>query len=315
MTRISIVVPVHGKAALTAQCLDRLYTEVHGREDVEVIVVDDGSPDETRAIVEAADWVRLVVHETSKGFATSCNDGAAAASGCYIVFLNNDTVGRSGWLNQLADYADAHPTAGAVGAKLLYPNETIQHVGIVICSDHLPRHVYRGFDADHPAVTRSRRFQAVTAACVLVRRDAFEEVGSFDEAFANGFEDVDLCLRLAATQHEIHYCADSVLVHLEAATRGDDAEAFRRNAELYLEKWGQTVRVDDVATYVEDGLVRFEPGDVYPLGLTVSPELAVVEMDELDAFRLLGVRSRQVFDLLKENTLLRSQALADRMAE
>ena len=93
-------------------------------------------------------------------------------------------------------YADEHPAAAVVGSKLLFPNDTVQHAGVVICQDGNPRHIYAGFPGDHPAVNKSRRFQAVTAACMLVRRGAFEQAGGFDPAFRNCLEDADLCLRL-----------------------------------------------------------------------------------------------------------------------
>src|SRR5947208_2480985 len=83
-------------------------------------------------------------------------------------------------------------------------------------SARLPRHVYRLFPRDHLAVRHSRRFQAVTGACLLVRKSLFLELDGFDPAFANGFEDVDFCLRAGAGGAEVHYCADSTLVHFEA---------------------------------------------------------------------------------------------------
>jgi GT2 family glycosyltransferase len=307
--RVSIVIPVHGKVALTNACLERLRPIVETRHDVEVIVVDDGSPDATREhVCRQQPWVRLVTHESSQGFAAACNSGAAAAEGEGLLFFNNDLAGDPGWFEALLAYADSNPRADVIGCRLLYPNQLIQHAGIVICGDLLPRHVYRLFPRDHRAVCRSRRFQAVTGACMLVRRSIFEELGGFDEIFSNGFEDVDFCLRLNASGGQVAYCADSVLVHLEAATRGDDDEAFRRNAELFLERWGQTVCADDLSTYVADGMLEVEPGDLYPVRLKVSPELGVVENDELATFKLLGMRSRQVFDLLKENTILRAQS-------
>src|SRR3954451_19850171 len=128
--RTSVIIPVHGKAALTNQCLESLRSEVGGRSDVEVIVVDDASPDGTRAAVEAAQWVRLVGHDRPAGFAASCNEAASVAQGEYLVLLNNDTVGQGGWLDRLVTYADEHPEAGVAGAKLLYANNTIQHAGI-----------------------------------------------------------------------------------------------------------------------------------------------------------------------------------------
>ena len=232
--RASIVIPVHGKLGLTEQCLDRLSSELQGREDVEVIVVDDGSLDGTQELLRREfPLVRVVAHESALGFATSCNDGAAEAQGEYLLFLNNDIAGRSGWLAALVSYAESNPGAGAIGSKLLYSNQTIQHAGIVICRDLLPRHAYRGFQSGHRAVCRSRRLQAVTAACMLVRHKTFNGVGGFDSGFTNGFEDVDFCLRLKAAGHEVHYCAESVLVHFEAATRGEDAELFRATRALF----------------------------------------------------------------------------------
>ena len=200
---------------------------------------------------------RSITHDDSHGFATSCNEGAAATSGDYLVFLNNDTISEDDWLEPLVRYADEIPQAAVVGAKLLYQNGTVQHAGIVICHDRVPRHVYRFFPGDHPAVNHARQFRAVTAGCMLVRRAAFESAGGFDATFENGYEDVDLCLRIGEAGHEVHYCPESELIHLEAATRATSvaSEVFARNRELYLSRWGHLLP-DDFATYFEDGLVR-----------------------------------------------------------
>ena len=302
--RTTIIVPVLNKLALTRECVTGLMETFGDRGDVEVVVVDDGSTEDTAGFVKRTEGVRLVRHEETKGFAASCNDGAAAAAGEHLVFLNNDTVGRDGWLDALISYADAHGEVGIVGARLLYANGTVQHAGIVFGSDLLPRHLYRGFPGDHAAVVKSRRLQAVTAACMLVRGAVFEEIGGFDTAFTNGFDDVDLCLRAGERDRETHYCQESVLVHLEAATRGEDAELFQRNAALYLERWGDRVRRDDLDLYAEDGLLKLVPGDLYPLDLEVSPYLALVDQSA-EVYGLLTERSRQAFDLLKENAALR----------
>src|SRR6185295_9859186 len=129
--------------------------------------------------------VRTLRRDHNGGFAVACNDGAAAARGELLVFLNNDTEPRPGWLDALVEHADAHAEAAAVGAKLLFPDDTVQHAGVVICQDGRPRHLYAGFPADHPAVEKPRAFQAVTAACMLVRRDAFDRAGGFDQDFRN----------------------------------------------------------------------------------------------------------------------------------
>jgi GT2 family glycosyltransferase len=302
--RTTVVVPVRNRLSITHQCLEALVSGYGDREDVEVVVVDDGSTDRTPEFLDAATGVRVVRHAESTGFASSCNDGAAEGSGEYVLFLNNDTLGEGEWLDALISYAEANEEAAIVGARLLYGNRTIQHAGIVFGADLLPRHVYRGFPADHPVVSRPRRFQAVTAACMLVRRSAFEEIGGFDTSFMNGFDDVDLCLRAAEHGGETHYCPESVLVHLEAATRGEDSELFQRNAALFLERWGDRVHRDDIEFYAQDGLLEIVPGDVYPLELRVSPLLGRVDQGA-EVYELLNDRSRQVFELLKENAVLR----------
>jgi GT2 family glycosyltransferase/ubiquinone/menaquinone biosynthesis C-methylase UbiE len=299
----TVVVPVRNRLAITKQCLDRLASTYGDRQDVEVVVVDDGSTDGTGDFLGATGGLVFVRHDASAGFAESCNDGAAAGSGEYVLFLNNDTLGEHDWLGALVAHADANQQAAIVGARLLYQNRTIQHAGVVFGADLLPRHVYRGFPENHPAVLKPRRFQAVTAACMLVRRSAFEEIGGFDTGFVNGFDDVDLCLRAADHGGETHYCPQSVLVHLEAATRGEDPELFARNADRYLQRWGDRVRRDDLETYADDGTLELVPGDLYPLKLRADPALASIA--EGDPYDVLEERSRQVFDLLKENAALR----------
>src|SRR4051794_40215922 len=99
MPRSSIIIPVYGKASLTQQCLNTLLVQFGGRGDVEIVVVNDCSKDATRQVLAGyRDRIRVVNHETNKGFSTTCNDGAAVASGAYLVFLNNDTIPQPGWL-------------------------------------------------------------------------------------------------------------------------------------------------------------------------------------------------------------------------
>jgi GT2 family glycosyltransferase len=304
--RCSIVVPVHGRAALTRQCIDAILGEPP-EVGFEIIVVDDASTDSTPELLAGyGDAIRVVTRPATGGFAAACNDGAAAAEGEYLVFLNNDTIPRRGWLDALVAHAERNPRAAVVGSKLLFPDETVQHAGVVICQDGNPRHIYAGFPADHPAVNKSRRFQAVTAACALVRRGAFERVGGFDTAFHNCLEDTDLCLRLGERGHEVHYCHESVLHHLESVSRGRRSKEIERNAQLFRKRWGDRVKRDDLDYYVEDELLKVRYRDAYPVPVEISPRLAVVDGDEHseESERLLDVRSRQVLDLLKETVRL-----------
>ena len=294
----SVVIPVHNRAALTAACLDALLAEPFG-VDAEIIVVDDASTDDTLDVL-AARPVRVVTHAGNTGFAVACNDGAAAASGRYVVFLNNDTLPRPGWLASLVAEADAHPEAAAVGARLLYPDGTVQHAGLVIGEDRNAHHVYAGFPGDHPAVVRSRAFQAVTGACLLVRRAVFEAVGGFDPAFRNGHEDVDLCLRLGEGGHGVRYCAGSVVVHLESVTRGRATPEAAANGRLYRERWAGKVEPDDLRVYADDGMLRLSYRDTHPVRLHVDPALASVHdgVRERETERLLQWRAAQVAELL-----------------
>jgi GT2 family glycosyltransferase len=307
MRTCSIIIPVFNKVSLTRQCLDALLAEHHPELALEIIVVDDASTDSTPE--ELADYkqkVGVVRHEVNAGFATSCNDGAEQASGELLVFLNNDTIPHAGWLEALVHYADQHPEAAVVGSKLLYPNGTIQHAGVVICQDRYARHLYAGLPGDHPAVNKSRRFQVVTAACVLVRPELFRHAKGFDPAFQNGLEDVDLCLRLGEQGHQVHYCHTSVLTHLESVTRTTSKEE-RANNQLYMERWGHRVQPDDFRYYLEDGLIRMTYDQVLcPLALKVSPLLALIDEEgrQREADRLLRARGDQVFGFLKDTIRL-----------
>jgi GT2 family glycosyltransferase len=295
----SIVIPVHDRAALTERCLDAVLPALP--KDSELIVVDDASTDCTPELLDGyGDSIRRVALASNGGYAHACNEGLAAAHGDSIIFLNNDTEPQPGWLEILQRYATANPAVVAVGAKLVYPTGVVQHAGVVIGQDGYPHNLYAGMEADHPAVNRSRRLQAVTGACMLVDRGAFEAVGGFDTGFLNSLEDVDLCLRLGAEGGEVHYCHEAVVVHLESASRGR-LDRFERSVALYQRRWRDTVRRDDLEVYLADGLISVEYADSHPVRMTVDPLLAVVDRGrEEEIERLLETYARQVSDLLGE---------------
>lgn len=301
----TVVIPALNCADLTRQCLDLLLNAIEN----EVVVVDDGSTDETPHLLRRyADRIHVITHATPRGFAVSCNDGAAVASGDSLVFLNNDTLPREGWLDALVRHGQTHPQASIIGGKLLYPDGTIQHAGVVICQDRYPRHIYTGFPGDHPAVGRSRRFQIVTAACMLVRRKTFEDMGGFDTRFRNGFEDVDFCFRVNESGGQVHYCSECEVVHLESVSPGR-FDHDTQNVALYRERWMDRVHPDEWSYYLEDGLINVSHEGQYPIHLEVSPLLATLDVGERsnETEKLLRKRARQVADFLKENTRLRME--------
>jgi len=311
MSRASVVIPVHGNAALTRRCLDLVLADLPA--DCEVVVVDDASTDETAAVLRSfGERIRVLTMAENVGFARACNQGAAAATGELLVFLNNDTEPRSGWLETLVGYAERE-AAAVVGAKLVYPTGTVQHAGVVFGQDGYPHNLYAGLPEDHPAVNRSRRLQAVTAACMLVRRDTFERAGGFDEGYENSLEDVDLCLRIGAGGGEVHYCHEAAVVHLESISRGR-RDRFQRSVDLYRRRWREQVRRDDLSVYAEDGLIEVEYPASYPLRLAVSPQLASVDdAREAEVEELLESYARRTSDLLAE--VMRLSALAAVPAE
>jgi len=267
--RVTIVIPAHGNLELTRGCLEAIERTAGGVGH-EVVVVDNGSPDGTAAFLreaEAAGRLRAVLNAENAGFARACNQGAALARGDLVCFLNNDTIPHPGWLEALVAAADADPHVGVAGARLLYPDGTIQHAGIVVGErggEPCPRHVHLCHPGDAPHVTRSRELQLVTGACLLVRRSLFERAGGFDEGYWNGHEDLDLCLKARAAGFRVLYCADAVLTHLESRTKrllgleqfhyapgADTPEA--RGRRRFLERWGGVLELDERRVLAEDG--------------------------------------------------------------
>jgi GT2 family glycosyltransferase len=298
--RASVVVPVRDRAGLTRRCLDRLLADLP--PDCEAIVVDDASTDGTPKLLAGyGGAIEVVRMERNGGYGAACNAGAAVARGALLVFLNNDTEPRPGWLGALLGYAEAHPEAAAIGAKLLYPTGAVQHAGVVFGQDGYPHNLYAGLPGDHPAVNRPRRLQAVTGACLALRREAFERLGGFDPGFLNSLEDVDLCLRLGEAGGEVHYCPATELVHLESASRGPEGR-FERSVALYRERWRGRVRRDDLAAYAEDGLIEVEYPASHPLSISISPLLASIRDGdrEPELERLLAAYGRHLTDLLRE---------------
>ncbi len=233
----SIIIPVFNRVELTQQCLTHL-AQVTSDPSFEVIIVDNASSDETPEFLRTLEGdIQVIRNEENRGFAKACNQGAALAKGKYLVFLNNDTIPQSGWLTALVEEVESHEQVGVVGSKLLYPNNTIQHAGVVISRKYgTPYHFLSGVQHDHSMVNERKEYQAVTAACMLVRKEIFSQVGGFDESYINGFEDVDFCLKVRELSNIIVYQPKSCLYHLESQTAGRK-EKDAENAQRFWERW------------------------------------------------------------------------------
>jgi GT2 family glycosyltransferase len=249
----SIIVPVFNRMELTRQCLTHLARVTQGVRH-EVIVVDNGSRDGTdEFLASLGGSVCIIRNRENEGFARACNQGARAATGRYLVFLNNDTIPLAGWLEAMVDEVRAHPRVGVVGCKLLYPNDTIQHAGVVFGRARVkPYHLCVGFPSSAPVVNRRRELQAVTGACMLVQRGIFEAIRGFDEGYRNGSEDIDLCLRVRDRGASVVYQPKSVLYHLESQTPGR-RDHVPDNLRRFGIQWADRWLVDEDAVYVPDG--------------------------------------------------------------
>jgi len=218
---VSIVIPVFNKWELTWKCLMAI-AENTPEVAHEVIVIDNASSDETAQALPLLDNIRFARNAANLGFARASNQGAAIARGKYLLFLNNDTEPTPDWLRPMVAELEADAAVAIVGSKLLYPDGTVQHGGVVFAyagpEPIAPLHLH----ARQPASASHRRLElrAVTAACMLIRPEVFREHGGFDEAFVNGGEDVDLCLKVSRSGRKIVFTPASVVVHHESATDG-----------------------------------------------------------------------------------------------
>ncbi len=264
----SIIIPVWNNLPLTMQCMTAL-AEVTQGASYEVIVVDNHSTDETPAFLAGLGGdVKIITNDENLGFAKACNQGAQAAKGEYLVFLNNDTIPQAGWLSALVDEVKTHSDVAVVGSKLLYEDKTVQHAGVAFSREFLmPYHMYAGVPADAPFVSRRRELQCVTAACMLIRRQVFAQVGGFDEGYKNGFEDVDLCLKIGEKNWKIVYQPHSTVIHLESRTPGRKTHE-EANTTRFRERWEKSWWITDedrlhfddgysVHTHLKDGILGY----------------------------------------------------------
>lgn len=234
--RASIVIPLFNQVELTRACLASL--ERAGLDGLELVLVDNASSDGTAALLrDVRGVVRVIRNAENLGFATACNQGAEAASAPVVIFLNNDTEVHAGWAEPLIAAVE-DPAVGVAGSRLLYPDGRVQHAGMALMPGCTPIHLHRGVPGDLEIVLRTRDLHLVTGACMGIRRDLFRASDGFDTAFRNGFEDADLCLRLAGRGTAARYCADSVVTHHESMSEGrTDAES--ENLALFRRRWGR----------------------------------------------------------------------------
>ena len=255
---ISIIVPTRDRLDLLRRCVESIL-ERTTYPHYEIVIVDNQSVDpEVLAYLTSFDAhprVQVRKHDQPFNYSSINNDAVAACRGELICLLNNDIeVITSDWLDELASHA-MRPHVGAVGAMLYYPNDTIQHAGVVTGVHGVAAHLYsgmpRGFLGQMARAKLTQGMSAVTAACLIVRREVYMEAGGLDTALQVAFNDIDFCLRLQQLGYTNIWTPFAELYHHESASRGhEDTEEkrarFMREMEFMKIRWGVQLDKDPI---------------------------------------------------------------------
>jgi glycosyltransferase involved in cell wall biosynthesis len=256
--KVSIIIPTRDQSQLLSGCLESIFTK-STYPNYEVLLIDNGSVEpDTQAVIshwqaQEPDRFRCIRDDQPFNFSRLNNFAVTQVTGDFLLFLNNDTeVITPDWLEAMVEQAQ-RPGIGAVGAILLYDDDTIQHAGIIMGICALCGHSHKFYPAKSPGyfsrIASVSNYSAVTAACLMCRREAFEAVGGFDEELEVAYNDVDLCLKLVEQGYR-NVCLGYVrLYHFESKTRGyEDTPTkrarFQRETALIKRRWPQYVDYD-----------------------------------------------------------------------
>ncbi len=254
---VSVIIPTRDRVELLQRCVESLRAKTD-YDPFEIIVVDNGSAEDATHIflreAEAAGVFRVLTDAGSFNYSRLNNGAAAIAHGELLLFLNNDTeADEPGWLTEIVSHA-VQPDVGAVGARLWFPNGTLQHGGVVLGLGGVAGHAFPDIPRGHPGYFNRAMLQqncsAVTGACMAVRKAVFEELGGFDKVHLGvTFNDIDFCLRLAGRGYRIVWTPYANLIHHESASRGHqrspDEQTEFMEAAAYLQKtWGAELMRD-----------------------------------------------------------------------
>ena len=238
---VTIVMPTYGDPSTTIDAVKRLRRTVK-RSRTRIVVVDDGSAPEHQMRLRRLEGVDVELAAENRGYAAGVNRGIAMAGPHDdVVVLNNDVVGHRTWLESLQYGAYELGSAGIVGPTLLYPNGRIQSAGSYrnLGAPEWFDHRYRFKTSSYGPAGVPDTALAVTGACMYLCRWLIDEIGSFDEDYPMGYEDVDYCLRAWEARHQVRYEPAARLTHVESPTRGTVVgERELRSQEHFWGKWG-----------------------------------------------------------------------------
>ena len=248
--KVSIIIPNKDMKDVLKRCLDSIF-EKSTYKNYEIVIAENNSETEEifdyyKELEAGHDNVKILRWDKAFNYSAINNFAAAQASGDYLLFLNNDTeVITDRWIEEMLGYCQREDV-GICGARLYYPDDRLQHCGVVVGIGGLAGHIChlkkRGAGGYFGRIVKSQDVSAVTAACMMMPRRVFEEVGGFDEAYAVAYNDVDLCLKVRDKGYLVVYNAWCLLYHYESLSRGSDEEAVDQAKHARQMKEGARLR-------------------------------------------------------------------------
>ena len=258
---VSIIIPVFNNAKYTLNCINSILKNTRDVE-YEIIVVDNASTDKTGKILKEMKNINVLTNSENLGFGEACNIGARAANGKYLVFLNNDTEVKEGWLKTLLEPAARDVSVGIVGAKLVYPDGKLQEAGGIVWDDGSAWNYGRGDDPEKPEYNYLREVDYCSAACILVRKNVFEKANGFDIRYIPAYcEDSDLAFTVRKLGYKVLYQPLSEVIHFEGITAGTDiSKGIKKYQEInkkkFTGKWKEVLTSEHLPDGVDVFLAR-----------------------------------------------------------
>lgn len=272
--KVSIIIPTRDRADLLEMCLDSLLS-LTDYPDYEVIIVDNGSVEPaTFSLFErfAQKGVRILRDDSPFNYSALNNRAVEVAEGEFVCLLNNDIeITHPDWLSEMVSFA-IQPDAGCIGARLWYPNDLLQHAGVLVgfhgVAGHMHKFLRRGDPGYAHRAVLQQNLSAVTAACLLVRKSIYTQVGGLDEELAVAFNDVDFCLRVRDAGYRNVWTPYAEMYHHESASRGEDTTPEKRaRGEREIQRmkavWGARL-MEDPAYSPNLSLVREDLSLAWP---------------------------------------------------
>ena len=273
--QVLIVMPTKNNGALLRVAVESIERTAGGC-DYKLVVIDHSSDDpSTCAYLDSLSPRHVVMPYAGPFNFSAMNNAAVAAHGAdasFVLFLNNDVEAtQDGWLDRLKNLANRRDV-GAVGALLMYADRSVQHAGVILGFNDSADHALKfqpvflddkgrrnlGYNC---ALTSVRDYAAVTAACLMLRRQVFDQVGGFDPSFGIGFNDTDLCLRIGGLGLRILYDGATMLYHYESATRSKTKQVFHpEDTRRMITRWGAALKAGDA--YYNANLILTTPDHV-----------------------------------------------------